>query len=231
MNKMKPKVIVIDGIISAGKTTYISMLLTNLTKKGWKVTVVKEPVDKWKESGLLQRFYQDPGRWGYHFQTKAFVDRVNENIAMYAAHGTADTDHHVFILERSCFTDILFMELLHEAKLVDDMEMANYREWVALWGKVMPYEPDLFIYLKPTVEVCMKRLKERNRVGEEGVSLAYQKSLQEKHDKFFANDYVEISPGHYVSCIKIMTDENFRDDPAVQEKMTRHFQDILMNFV
>jgi len=219
---MKPFVVVVDGIISAGKTTYIQMLTSHLTKKGWKVTVVKEPVEKWKSSGLLQRFYNDPQRWGYHFQTVAFLDRVNENISMFEKYGN-EQGKNVFILERSCFTDILFMELLYEAKLVDELEMNNYRDWVILWKKVMPYEPDLFIYLKPSVEVCMQRIKERNRPGEEGVSQDYQAKLQAKHEQFFLNDYVEISPGHYVSCEKVITDENFRDNLDVQHKMVEQF--------
>jgi deoxyadenosine/deoxycytidine kinase len=219
---MKPFVVVVDGIISAGKTTYITMLTSHLTKRGWKVTVVKEPVDKWKSTGLLQRFYGDPARWGYHFQTMAFVDRVNENISMFEKYGHQE-GRNVFILERSCFTDILFMELLYESKLVDDLEMNNYRDWVSLWRKAMPYEPDLFIYLKPSVEVCMKRIRERNRPGEEGVSDDYQSKLQEKHNNFFINDYVEISQGHYVSCETIETDENFRDHKEVQDKMVDQF--------
>ena len=145
MTTKSPIVVVVDGIISAGKTTYINMILKKLTEKGWKVTIVKEPVDKWKTSGLLKRFYKDPSRWGYHFQTKAFHDRVMENVEMFNKFG-ASSD--IFILERSCFTDNLFMELLHESKLVDDMEFQDYKEWWSLWYKVMPYEPDLFIYLK-----------------------------------------------------------------------------------
>lgn len=218
----KPFVIVIDGIISAGKTTYIYMLTKNLTKRGWKVTIVKEPVEKWKESGLLQAFYGDLKRWGYHFQTMAFVDRINENIEMYEKYGKED-GRNIFILERSCFTDILFMEMLHESKFVTDMEMKNYRSWVSLWKKVMPYEPDMFIYLKPSVNVCMNRIKERNRSGEENISFEYQEALQKKHDKFFENDSIEIAPNHFVSCETIITDENFRDDIEVQNKMVDNF--------
>lgn len=225
---MKPFVVVVDGIISAGKTTYIQILTHLLTKRGWKVTVVKEPVDKWKESGLLQAFYCDLSRWGYHFQTMAFVDRVNENIEMYEKFGKQE-GKNIFILERSCFTDILFMELLHEQKLVNDMEMKNYQSWITLWRKVMPYEPDLFIYLKPSISVCMDRIKERNRKGEENISIEYQTALQKKHDAFFDKDCVEISNGRFVSCEIIQTDENFRDHPEVQNKMVDHFIEMINN--
>src|SRR5437016_4570661 len=123
-----PIVVVVDGVIGAGKTVFLEMARSELTKRGLNTVIVEEPVDKWHKSGILQRFYADPKRWGYHFQTKAFHDRVVENIKMFETHGTkAD----VFILERSPFTDTLFMELLHEAGDVDEMEMKDYREWWA----------------------------------------------------------------------------------------------------
>ena len=220
----KPLVVVVDGIIGSGKTTYIEGMYSGLTKRGWNVAVVKEPVDKWQASGILQRFYADPKRWGYHFQTKAFHDRVMENIEAYRRfRNTAD----VFILERSPFTDTLFMELLYESGLVDDLEMQDYREWWALWYKVMPYQPDLFVYLRPDVGVCMDRLHARARDGEQGVTLEYQTQLEAKHDHFFKDEEVSISPGTDVRCIKIQTNENFRDDDSIRQRLVLEFELVL----
>ena len=221
----KPLVVAVDGIIGAGKTTCIETLRTGLIAKGWKVVVVKEPVDEWQKSGILERFYKDPKRWGYHFQTKAFHDRVMENKKMFQEYGkTAD----VFILERSPFTDTLFMELLHEEGSVDDLEMQHYKQWWNLWHSVMPYLPDLFIYLKPDVDVCMKRLRMRNREGEEGVSLDYQRRLQEKHDKYFKEDSIKINDTISIPCIKIQTNDNFKDDEEIKKRLVSQFEDILM---
>jgi len=231
---MPPFVVVVDGIISAGKTTYIKMLVNNLISRGWKVTVVKEPVDEWCEKGkngelsLLERFYQDPKRWTYHFQTMIFYSRIKENIDCYEKYGSVSD---IFILERSILTDNLFMEMLYENKTVDDLEYSSYKKWWNLWKKLLPYEPNLFIYLKPSIEVCMNRLKERNRLGENEISLEYQILLQKKHDDFFSKKFITINDNHYVPCFLLETDKNFKDDVNVQKELTDHFENIFKNFL
>ena len=227
---MKPVIVVVDGLIASGKTTYLAMLINVLTRRGWRVTLVKEPIDKWNTPApdggpsLFQRFNSDPSRWGYHFQTKAFYDRVMENKEMYAKYGDRSD---VFILERSCFTDGLFMGSLHDAGLVDNLEMKDYEDWCSMWAEVMPYEPDLFIDLRPPIDVCMERLKERNRPGEEKITKEYQLGLQKKHDEFFAGDAVNISGSHFVPCVRLETSENYRDDSQVQEKYASHFESLV----
>jgi deoxyadenosine/deoxycytidine kinase len=230
-----PLVIVVDGLISCGKTTYINMLATHLTKRGWKITIVKEPIDKWMEKGpggspsIFELFNNDKARWSYHFQTKAFHDRVIENQKMFEKYGNVS---QIFILERFCSTDRLFMETLYEGGYVTPLEMQHYKEWADLWQKVVPYEPDLFIYLNPPVDVCMDRIPKRNRPGEEGVTREYQEILKRHHDEFFAGDSVSISgDSHFVPCIKISTVENYRDDVQVQEKLTSHFEDLVSSII
>lgn len=223
-------VISVDGGIGAGKTTYINMICKRLTQKGYRVTIVKEPVDKWRESGILGLFYQDPKRWAYHFQTRAFHDRVVENIEAFEAHGTTSD---VFILERSPFTDNLFMEVLHNDGLVTDLEYEDYKQWWALWYKVMPYTPNLFIYLRPDIDVQMARIDERNRTeesskgGGKGVTREYQEKLVAQHDIFFKEDMVNIGTNSYIPCVKLETNENFRDDSVTQEKLANHFETLI----
>lgn len=217
------KVIVVDGIIGAGKTTLIEVLYNILTSKGYSVVIVKEPVGEWVNCGILQRFYNSPSRWGYHFQTKAFHDRVVENIKVFESNPNAD----FYILERSPFTDTLFMEMLHESNIVDSLEMQHYREWWKLWMRVMPYSPDYFLYLKPDVEVCMNRLRKRNRDGETGVDKEYQQSLEQKHNLFFENGYINVLPDKQAKVIRLYTNENFRDDISVQNKIVEQIIDSL----
>ena len=208
-------VIAIEALIGAGKTTLIHQcLLPIFLEKGWKVTVIDEPVCKWESDKLLKKFYDDPKRYAYHFQTKAFHDRVRECQSQYRKHKD-ETD--IFILERSIFSDTLFMKTLHDLGTIDDMEMEHYKEWWNLWEEVMPFQPDMFIYLKPDLDVCMKRVKERARDGEEGVKKEYQSLLEKKHDEFFEGDAVEVSKGHYVPVLPLATNSNFRDDIRVKK--------------
>jgi deoxyadenosine/deoxycytidine kinase len=237
MNPDKPIVVVVDGIIGAGKTSYLQVLEEDLKQYGLRVTMVREPVEKWKECGILQRFYEDKSRWAYHFQAKAFHDRILENIKAWDNH----KDHtDIFILERSCFTDNLFMDMLYDSQTIDSLELQHYREWWELWSRIMPYLPDVFIYLKPDVEVCMRRLRFRNREGEENIPQLYQEALEKKHNEFFDCDYIDLSKYMDVAIaapdkkdkqkarvVKLTTNKEFLDDPEARKEIVEQFLEII----
>lgn len=236
----KPLIVVVDGIIGAGKTSYLEVLEKDLAEIGLKVVIVKEPVEKWETCGILQRFYDDPKRWAYHFQCKAFHDRVLENIQAYEQNGNTPD---LYILERSCFTDNLFMEMLHESHTIDDLELQHYREWWKLWARIMPYLPDIFVYLKPDINTCMLRLYIRNRTEESNIPREYQIALEKKHDEFFKGDFIDLSDYVHDSTqntqnatnissesrpkiakvLKIKTNKAFRDDLEARKEIVDQF--------
>ena len=207
---MSSEVIVFDGIIAAGKTTFIENAVRELERRGFSVVVVREPVEKWKNNGMLARFYGDIKRYAYNFQTMAFHDRVAECI------NAAKTPAQIYLLERSCFTDNLFMEMLHDDGKVDDLEMQNYRDWWSLWYHVMPFQPTLFVYIRPSMNACMERIRARARPGEEVVGEDYQTRLQAKHDALFESGSVDVQ-GKSVPCIKITSENDFREMEQVRQ--------------
>src|SRR5437868_4560414 len=110
-NKLKsPFILDIEGIISAGKTTLIEeCIIPVLVERGWRVKLIKEPVDEWMD--ILPLFYEDTKRWAYHFQTVAFHSRLRESDRMWQEY--KDTTD-IFITERSVISDTLFMKTLHQ---------------------------------------------------------------------------------------------------------------------
>lgn len=216
-NKQEPIIIVIDGIIGAGKSTLISVLYKLLLEMGYKVTIVREPVEKWVQSGILQQFYDDKKRWAYTFQTVAFMDRILANKKAYEEN--PDTD--IFIMERSWFTDPVFMDMLHDEGYVTEKEMALYKEWCNFWNLVIPFSPDYFLYLRPELDICMDRVCERNRDGESAVDKQYQQALLNKHDELFGNGFIQVLPNKRAKVIPLYTNSNFRDDRKVQEKIVK----------
>ena len=196
------KTIVVDGIIGAGKSTLIKMLLHVLPDK---MVHVKEPVDKWQLSGRLERFYQDPAKRALQFQIMVFHDRIKELQKVYSE----NPDAKFLILERSIFTDILFMQTLIEQGLIDDSEFEDYFDMWEMWKQLMPVRPDVFLYLRPSLETCMARIEKRGRTGEV-VDIDYQRTLLEKHDAHFCNG-VNID-GKNVPVLTIKTDAELSDD-------------------
>lgn len=219
-----PIVLVVDGIIGAGKTTLLEKcLLPKLTEMGYKVTIIKEPVDKWIESGILKNFYSNMPKYSYLFQTVAFSTRIQSCIDAYEKYKDS-TD--IFILERTTVSDKLFAKMLHEDGLIDEVEYSGYKLWTDLWETLMPFKPDQSIYLRPSLDKCMDRILERSRGAETGITKEYQERLLKKHDEFFV-EYIPLSTNNYIPCTTIKTDDDFKSDPITQHNITMQIVDII----
>jgi len=214
-----PKVIVIDGIIAAGKTVFIAGLRRYLQNMGFRVVVVDEPVEQWKKTGRLEQFYKDPQKRAYQFQTMAFHTRIMNARDIWNEWGN---DVDFVLMERCPNTDPIFMNLLLNNKTIDKTEMEDYMALWNLWLELAPYTPRYFIYLRPSLEAVMNRLKERSRKGESAVTEEYQRALQAEHDRHLPAGDFEMVVGDSrfdASCLILQTDENFRDDKDVRDRL------------
>jgi len=175
------KFIVIDGVISAGKTTLIRLLEEKLNREGsLKVKAIYEPVDLWNSTGALQYFYDDVPSRAYEFQTYTYITRIARVINELAA--TPDAD--VYLLERSIWTDrYIFMALLKTH--IGTLKCQMYDQWCDLWAYIMPMRVDKWVFLNTSLEESLRRIKVRNREAESGVSQEYQTALYNKHLEFY----------------------------------------------
>jgi len=176
-----PKIITVDGIIAAGKSTLSTILKREFNKKGLSVQVVDEPVNKWVSTGVLNAFYEDQDGWAFTF----LVSAVNDMITV--CNDALQTPADVYILDRTPFSVLFFVELLQKRQVLDPLEVDLFTEiYVRLIKDLYPVfnSPDVSIYLRPPVHECMKRLQQRNRDAENNhISEEYQRELQEIHDK------------------------------------------------
>ena len=118
---MSIKVIFISGNIGSGKETMLQYLDESLTNRGIKVKTILEPVELWRESGMLRRLYN--GEY-LEFQKYAITSRIdtmnlkyqeaiNENCKLVLVETNPFVDLYVFILEQLCKT---FMNTLNIGK-------------------------------------------------------------------------------------------------------------------
>lgn len=210
IRKKQPAVISFCGVIGAGKSTLAKQFVEHLTAQKLHAVYVAEPID----SEFLQLFYSDMPRWAVEFQTAVFVRRVEAVCAAYEASPAAD----VFVLDRSIFCDrFFFFELINESGWVNAVQASNYRRWWPMWRNVLPFDIQGFVYLRPTLDACMERLRDRARPGEELIPRDYQQRLLNKHDDFFGSN------GHVCArdidsprpCLRLSDDRNFRDSTEV----------------
>ncbi|EFJ40458.1 hypothetical protein VOLCADRAFT_33236, partial [Volvox carteri f. nagariensis] len=172
----------VEGNISAGKSTFLSILNRHLlTDKGF--SFVKEPIEKWQSVGgssvnLLDLFYRDPARMAYTFQNFVFLTRVLQERETY---GNASKAR---LLERSVFSDrMVFVRAVHASLDLADHELAIYDAW---FGPILASLPTLvpngLIYLRASPNTCMARLRKRARSEEGGIPLDYLKVLHNNHE-------------------------------------------------
>lgn len=176
-HKLKSKRIYsIEGNIGAGKTTILNIIGKHFDD----VYFVEEPVTKWQNVGgmnLLEMFYADPDRWGFSFEFYVMLTKLQ------CLSKAAESDKPIIILERSLFSNKIFMEISATLQKLDDMEYHMLKTIVEFFiNNVYPLLSGV-IYLDTPVDVCMKRIAKRNRGEESTVSKDYLLMLKEKFDQ------------------------------------------------
>jgi len=199
---MSPQIIFIEGNIAVGKSTILHAL--SKLDSNMNIQCIFEPVDTWKNlkdsngKNLLDLFYSDMKRYAYSFQSYAFLSRVRmfDNIDMNA--------DFIFV-ERSVFADKeIFATNCYKQGIMTEIEWLLYNDWFTwMLPKCIPNLPSSIIYLKCSPEICLKRLKIRNRKEENNVSLEYLKTIHDRHE-----DWLNKTDG---KC-KLILDANLQVD-------------------
>lgn len=199
------KRIAVEGNIAAGKSSFLHIL-----KEEFNFVVVPEPITKWQNvikeedssqqngGNLLGLFYDDPHRWGYTFQSYAFLSRMRaqlnswKQVPLYPNRSNINGSRNaksskkisIQFFERSVYSDrYCFAQNCHENQIINDVEWNIYKDWhdflIESFGEL---NLDGFVYLQTKPETCFHRLKKRNRFEETSISLDYLKTLHEKHE-------------------------------------------------
>ena len=86
----------------------------------------------------------------------------------------------MIIVERCPWTSKnVFAQLYIDNGLFDQASALTYHKFFEL----LSYEVYYFIYLDVEPELALKRIKTRDRHGEDNITLAYLKSLHEQYEK------------------------------------------------
>ena len=159
--------IVTEGPIGVGKTSLTTLLAEELGAR-----LIFEQAE---ENPFLTNFYQDPKR--YRFQTQMFflLSRFSQQQVM------AQPD----LFTRITISDYLFDKDRIFAYLnLDDNELALYEQFYKiLEPKIV--RPDLVIFLQADTDTLLRRIKQRGRSFESGISHDYIASVNEAYNQFF----------------------------------------------
>ena len=183
---MSRKVVLsIEGNIGAGKSTVLDCLREICQG----ATVVQEPVLEWQElqtdekRGLLESFYADQKTYAFQLQMFALLTRFQ------AIHECTQFND-IVVAERSILSDsCVFAHTLQKNGCLTTSESAILQRWSGYFASLLP--ESILIYIKTPVDVCMDRIKQRAREGEENITVAYLSQLEAEHqvmvDNFFGH--------------------------------------------
>lgn len=178
LSKLKnKKVYSVEGNIGAGKST----LIKRIGKSFDDVEFVEEPLSNWENlngESLLKMFYENPSRWGYSFESYAMYSKVEALVK------AAQSDKPIIMVERSILSNRVFFEISNSLGKLEKMEYAMLLTNYEFYTKNIYPKLAGIIYLRTPVEECVRRIKKRDRNGEQEVDRNYLATLEEKFDKF-----------------------------------------------
>lgn len=155
---MAGKLVLVAGNIGTGKTSLTERLGDRL---GWR-TAYESVID----NPYLGDFYKDMDAWSFHLQVYFLGHRAQQHLELVS-------DNRSAIADRSIYEDVkIFARALYQQGSLSERDYRSYQRVFQLIADHLP-EPDLMIYLIAPPEILQKRIEERGRKIESGISLEY----------------------------------------------------------
>ncbi len=210
----------IEGNLGAGKTTLLEKIESQISPMTmeWVAKTFPEPVAEWEkvgtsQSNLLKLMYDSPKEHSFSFQSHAISTKVKQ---------LKEADFVLNIIERSLASQRdIFIPLLFSSGYLTQLQKDILEHAISVYSKDSIHVPDLIVFLDVEPEVALKRIRERGREAERGVTLHYLKEIRHRY-----SDWLDLLPPHQVWVL--------RDEPDPQEFLkelsnrllpSKHFKD------
>ena len=169
----------IEGNIGTGKSTFVEILKLAFTDKN--IVFLKEPVDEWEnitdenEITILEKFYENPSKYGFSFQIMAYISRLDVMRKEIKKNPNA-----IFISERSLFTDkLVFAKMLFDSGKIETVNYKIYLKWFDTFAEEFPISKVIYVNTEP--DICHQRIEKRSRTGETNIPLDYLQNCHKYH--------------------------------------------------
>jgi deoxyadenosine/deoxycytidine kinase len=172
------KLIVIEGIIGIGKSTFADIISERRNNFTW----LKEPVEG---NIVLAEFYKDMKRWSFALQMDYLYKRFEQ-------HYHANNTDGIFIMDRGIIGDEVFVNMLVKDGMMHPLEAEVYRNCRDIMLSMLK-PADLCVYLQGTPERAHKQAMAREREIEKDLSLKYLQRLDEEYTELYFDNPSEFT--------------------------------------
>lgn len=147
-----PCIIMVEGIIGAGKTTFCKFLGEALKAKGRDVVIIYEPVTD--NDKALSLFLSDCEKYAFFFQ----IHMLHKRLKLYEDALKLKQDGKIVIVDRSIKGDSVFEKYFYEKGSITEKEHQYYIDTVK--EKTCEIEnPDMILYLDVDIPDSLDRIK------------------------------------------------------------------------
>lgn len=179
----------IEGNIGVGKSTLLKKLKKEIGNyyQDMPIIYLQEPVEIWESikdennENIIEKFYKNNKKYSFSFQMMALISKLeylNNIIDKY--------NDCIVISDRSVFTDKnIFAKMLYETKDIEEIDYKIYNRWFDHYTRRVKLTGIIYLHSEP--EICHKRIKERNRKGE-NIPLEYLQKCHDYHEMWLNNE-------------------------------------------
>ena len=198
--------IVLSGMIGAGKSSLTTILAEHLGTQAFYEQVDDNPV--------LPLFYADPKKYAFLLQ----IYFLNKRFASIKR-ALADDNN---VLDRSIYEDSLFFHINADMGRATEQEVQVYDELLDNMMEELPYAahkkaPDLLVHLKISYDKMLEHIKKRGRSYEQPENdsslVGYYHNLLDRYDAWYQN--YNYSPKMQINCDQL----DFVDNPVDRQKV------------
>lgn len=160
--------IVVDGVVGAGKSTLMEILAKKRNLTAYEEPVVNNPI--------LDKFYYDRERYSFSLQI-FFLNQRFRHIKQASAVANS-------VLDRSIYGDLIFARMLHDG---GEMSSEEFQVYIDVFENMIEHckPPKLMVYLEVSTDEAINRISKRGRDYEQIVERAYWESLNQYYREYF----------------------------------------------